>query len=490
MATRSDITVIQELSPRYAEIAAPSTEIVMQDYVDTMRVEEERFQSLGFPFLLSASGKQSLGGGTKVAITVQEENLQLAFQPRTTPAVIGTVTTGSGAVSAVGRYQFVDSGADFIAAGVKPGSFIVNFTDKSVCDVVRVIDATTLETRQLANGTDNEFDIGDSYHLWNIIQCTTSGGNLVATDDIGGEISPILPTAFTQVILQTSSSATIQELVDIQFASYDGGVTIETGQHGLPGVDFPIGTRRAPVNNWTDALYIAQTKGLKRFYVEDSQTIPEGLDLSDNFYIVGDGATVVTLTIPASCNTNNLRIQDVTLFNSHMDALNLVERCVVYNCTMGGGFYYASAFAGSNTMVGNTQTNIFQCYSAVAGGGPSQTPEFLVGDAIIAGRDWMGGVEFKSKTGTGGFSWDMSSGQVLVDDSCVAGEMTFRGIGKWTNRDTYAGTTTINANELFNESQIEDTVWGALVADHLVAGSFGQLVGRKLLSVAKFIGLK
>ena len=34
-----------------------------------------------------------------------------------------------------------------------------------------------------------------------------------------------------------------------------------------------------------------------------------------------------------------------------------------------------------------------------------------------------------------------------------------------------------------------DTVWGALLADHVIANSFGQFV-QKLLSVGKFLGLK
>ena len=41
------------------------------------------------------------------------------------------------------------------------------------------------------------------------VQCTINGGNLVALDDIGQSISPIHTTAFTQVLLAQSSSATI-----------------------------------------------------------------------------------------------------------------------------------------------------------------------------------------------------------------------------------------------------------------------------------------
>lgn len=39
-------------------------------------------------------------------------------------------------------------------------------------------------------------------------QCIVSGGNLVAVDNVGTPISPIEPTAFTQVVTAASSSAT------------------------------------------------------------------------------------------------------------------------------------------------------------------------------------------------------------------------------------------------------------------------------------------
>ncbi|HEY5268627.1 MAG TPA: hypothetical protein VII94_05920 [Candidatus Saccharimonadales bacterium] len=40
-------------------------------------------------------------------------------------------------------------------------------------------------------------------------QCTINGGNLVAIDSFGSNISPIQPTSFTQVITSASSSSTL-----------------------------------------------------------------------------------------------------------------------------------------------------------------------------------------------------------------------------------------------------------------------------------------
>lgn len=215
MAERDDITIVQDVSPRYSEVASPSTTVSMQDYVDTLRVLESEFVNMSYPIMLNASGKDDLGGGLFVGITASQQNLRLAFEARRTPAATGSATSASGAPDQRDRQRLIDTNADFVSANVAPGSFVVNWTDRSVTDVVRVISATELEVKGLVNGTDNDFDIADDYAVWNIVQCRADGGNLVAVDDIGASISAIQPSAFTQVILTLSSSATISEIENV-----------------------------------------------------------------------------------------------------------------------------------------------------------------------------------------------------------------------------------------------------------------------------------
>jgi hypothetical protein len=210
MATRNDITVDYQLSPRIAVLADPAATLSLQDYVDTLRVAESSFQGMSFPFLLSASGKEDLGDGVTVAITVQEQNLQLAFEARRTPTVDeGSVTTGSGAPNLKGRYTFVDTGANFVTAGVEPGALVINWTDRSMGDVIEVIDANTIRMEALVNGTDNEMQVADVYSIFNVEQVRVSAGNLTAIDDVEAALNAIRPSAFTQVIVAQASSATL-----------------------------------------------------------------------------------------------------------------------------------------------------------------------------------------------------------------------------------------------------------------------------------------
>ena len=212
MTTRTDVKVDFEDSPRIIEVASPSTEMTMQDLVDTLREQEDAFsKGLSHPKLIDASGKEPLGGGVSVGITTALQNALLSFEGRTTPAETGTVTTGS-STPVNGKISFIDTSADFVTAGVKRGSLVINFTDQSIADVVRVDSATQLTTKVLVNGVGNTYDVNDVYHVFNITQVNATGGNITAVDDVQAELDPLLPTAFTQVVRTSSASATIAEL--------------------------------------------------------------------------------------------------------------------------------------------------------------------------------------------------------------------------------------------------------------------------------------
>ena len=128
MAVRGDLTVDYTVSPRVVTIAAPSTTITIQDLYDTLQTEQSRVYNSAFPALLNGFGKQDLGGGVRVGVTLELRNTRLAFAARAGPSTI---------------------------------------------------------------------------------QCTVKEGNLVATDDAGAVINAIEPSAFTQVVVQQSTSASI-----------------------------------------------------------------------------------------------------------------------------------------------------------------------------------------------------------------------------------------------------------------------------------------
>jgi len=96
MVVRSDLTFNWASSPRLITVQSPSTEITIQDLVDTCRNEEQKLQNLGYDRLIDAAGKEPLGGGVLVGITATLLNAQLAFEARPGPDfVLCTISGGN-----------------------------------------------------------------------------------------------------------------------------------------------------------------------------------------------------------------------------------------------------------------------------------------------------------------------------------------------------------------------------------------------------------
>lgn len=96
MAVRNDITVDFSSSPRIAEIADPSTTVTIQDLYDTLSVIQARLENASFPVVVKAGGKDDLGGGRRVGVTLTLQNTRLAFQARPGPSYVQcTVTDGN-----------------------------------------------------------------------------------------------------------------------------------------------------------------------------------------------------------------------------------------------------------------------------------------------------------------------------------------------------------------------------------------------------------
>lgn len=207
------IVVYPHLSPRIVEVMAPTVTITAQELVDCIRAWEDSDAGMHYPYLLDASGKEALGGGVLVGITIQLQNAKVAFQQRPVDDSTGTATSND----ALGEV-LTDSSGTFITDGILPGDSILNRTDLGMTTVLSVGSETQLTHFPLEGGSLNTWTIGDSYRVWNKIQCEISGGNLVAVDENGDVMSPLLPTAETYVVKSAASSATIDTLsiVDLQ----------------------------------------------------------------------------------------------------------------------------------------------------------------------------------------------------------------------------------------------------------------------------------
>jgi hypothetical protein len=485
MTTRNDISVDYTLSPRVATLAAPETNLSLQDLVDTLRVAESSFRGMSEPFLLNASGKEDLGDGVSVAITVQEQNLRLAFEARRTPAIDeSTVTTASGAPNAVGRYTFVDTASDFVAANVQPGSIVINWSDNSMADVVEVVSTDTLRMNALVNGTDNEMQLGDTYSIFNIVQVRVSAGNLTAVDDLAATINAVLPTAFTQVVVAQASSATLV-----------GGTTLSTQVEQLHGqlqrsifIDTEAltngnGYQQTPYNNWSDAVDDAEANGIRNLILLADATVDR---LLKNFIVTGVGSPTLDMN---NQNVDKSEFYGLTLTGT-MNGEIVVEGCSLAGLqNMDGHFTNCDLTSVCEIAPAGVVVLDGGPHSAVAGlSRPSFDMNATSTGAKLSLRGYSGGLTLINCNHVNDeVTLEFAQGKCTLANTCTAGTISVRGIAQFT--DQSAGST-VDTTALLNRKIVEDDVWDALIADHTVTGSLGEYVTRRLLTMAKYFALK
>lgn len=476
MTFRSDIVVDFTKSPRLIRIPNASNEVTQQDLYDTLRQIEDDIGNASHDSLISGAGKEDLGGGILVGITNRLNNAVIFFAPDTTVIELGTITTGD-----ANGILLKDASATFITNGVTPGATVINFTDQSLASVISVDSEIQLTCESLGGGTDNQFDISDAYKIWNTVQKDITGGNLVANDDFDIDISPVMPTATTQIRTTASSSATLQEQLDIQFASFNGAISIDVASP-YSGIIFPVGTGRQPVNNIQDAVAIATLRGFKKLNIIEGITIDIGDDISD-YLIRGEGPSHSTIIINPEASTSNTQYENC-LLEGTLDGGSSATSCHINDINFVDGLLNDCQLNGTITLSGSNDLRIINCYSGIIG---ATTPiiDFGGSGSGLAIRNYNGGIQLTNKSGAELVSIDMSSGQVKIESTVTNGTILLRGVALLTYNN---GSATV-VNELLNKGNIADQVWDEATSGHTTAGTFGNRISQIIAKINAAIGL-
>lgn len=460
MSIRTDITVDFEVSPRIATIALPSVALNVQDLHDTLVGIGDSIEGGQHPGLIKTAGKEPLGASVFVGLTATLQDCQVAFEARTTPLENSTATAND-----LDGEALTDAAGAYVTNLVGRGDIVFNVTDNSAGTVVNVIDENNLIMTALTGGADNEWAVNDIYLIYDEVQCEISGGNLVAIDAVGSAIDAVFPTFGTQIVRTSSASATLQELADIQYSSFGGGVTVDfsniTG-NAIAGTTYPTGTPRQPCTNLTDALVIAGVRGFTRFFIVGDITIPTG-PVFDNKIFEGESENRSLITIPAAATANNCEYEEATITGT-LDGESTIKHCAINTLAFVNGIILNSGFEDATiTLGGGAQASIIDCHSLVAGTGTPTIDMGGSGQALIM-RNYSGGIELINKTGSDAVSIDMQSGQIVLDTTVDGtGAIMLRGNAKWTNEDTYTGSAPVT-NQLLEGADLRE-IWKLLGLD-------------------------
>lgn len=303
-----------------------------------------------------------------------------------------------------------------------------------------------------------------------------------------------------QVSVRSANSAGLVTSQAIEFGEFGGKVHLHTTS-GEAGTIYPIGTHRRPVNNIPDAKLIAEYRGFSHIHFMSNVILDTGHNI-ENFVLHGENAAKTNITINSGADTFGCEIQEAYV-TGNLDGGTILRNCVVENLNYINGFIYQCMLNSGTILLGGTNpAHFLNCFSGVPG---SNTPIIDMNgtgteDTPLTMRNYSGGVKLVQKTGTADVSIDLHSGQVIIDSTCVAGTIIVRGDGKVVDglgnemlSGVYNGALTV-VNETtsghLSPTAVSKAVWDAQLTDYNTTGSFGNFVQKKILTVAKFLGLK
>jgi hypothetical protein len=466
----ADIRVYPFYSPRIVEVLSPGTEISLQELHNKVRDWEDSDEGMSFKYLIDSAGKEPLGGGVYVGITSTLQNAYVMFTGRTTPLETGTCTTGD--PDGVTLYA---TGGQFEVNNVIVGDTVMNYTTKALANVINVVSDTELQTLQLSGGSRATWLSSDEYIIWRNQQCNVSGGNLVAINSVGGEMSPVLSSPNVQVVRTASSSATLQELDLIQFASFGNKVTIDIAS-GVAGTAFPIGNMENPVDNWTDALAIANERGFHDVHIHGDYTFG-ATDVLDDMIISGDSSRVSTFTLTPGVSTVDTEFNEASIVGSLNGGVCLT------NCKLGEsvdleGLEGCADFCqiAGTIKLGGAVTLSF-CVSDVPGMG---TPviDFVGANTTLSMRTYSGGIELRNMAdATNTTTVEFVAGQCILHSSCTNdATASIRGIFNLINNSTLVPDLESQAAKQTTLLDVPSDVWDEILtgATHNIPTSAGR----------------
>lgn len=260
-----------------------------------------------------------------------------------------------------------------------------------------------------------------------------------------------------QVSLLINNAAGLISNAAIEYASFDGGVTVDVvnGVAGTIGsTGNPIGTPKNPSNNTTDALQIAQNRGFNTFYVIGDITLNDGTDFEEMIFI-GESKVKSLITINSNADVENCEFYNAEITGT-LDGGNVLQECLIGNINYVNGYIERCVLkTGTITLGGSAVAHFLDCWSGVVGSG---TPIIDMGGSGqgLGLRNYNGGIKIINKSGSEKISVDLNSGRVTLDSTVTNGEIIIRGIGQLTDNSVGAA---VDSDELLGNEYIANSVW-------------------------------
>ncbi|RLI53413.1 MAG: hypothetical protein DRP09_15815, partial [Candidatus Thorarchaeota archaeon] len=258
----------------------------------------------------------------------------------------------------------------------------------------------------------------------------------------------------------------------IEFSSFNGGVSVDTSSTHS-GTVFPVGTAQRPVNNMSDALMIAQNRGLTTFYIYGDITLDNSLDLS-TFNFVGESMNKSEVTVDSNANVTDCEFYECTLKGT-LDGDCKVKNCRILDVNYISGYIELCVIAGVITLGGGAQAYFMDCWAGTNSGNPPEIDLGGSGQTLVM-QNFNGYIKWKNKTGTEQANASLNAGWIELDSTITDGTINIIGVGHVddnssanvdTSRLVKGEDTNLTTSILKNKREIKKigSVWNLIVYD-------------------------
>jgi len=287
----------------------------------------------------------------------------------------------------------------------------------------------------------------------------TLDGNLYCDDGSSPYVSTL--GSYNVTIINSVSNlvdSTVQQLPEIEYASFDGGVSIDS----INGNDINRGTRQYPVNTLTVAKSIATERGFNQLHIIGNITIGSGSNISD-YEIHGEDGSInvpkTTITLTDGCTTSNtffykakitgVQNGECIFTDCIIDEMSNTH-CQYNNCILIGPQTLKNAeWLANHTVSLNNCMSSYNWYEINYNNSPVN----------MVFSNYSGKIKFSNITDSQtDIIIRLNAGAVWIDETCTSGKIAIVGIGTFINESS--GTTTditgllqgsaVNTSKLFN----------------------------------------
>lgn len=276
-----------------------------------------------------------------------------------------------------------------------------------------------------------------------------------AVNLVGANSNVADKTNVNNVSVRPQNSAGLISSPAIEYASFNGGVTVDTSLT-TSGTAYNLGTPANPVGNIPDALLVASVRGFTKLFIVGDITFTTGHNIV-GFQIVGQSVLKSLITVDVGAIVTDAEFVSCSLQGA-LDANTSVRNSIIKDITGFNGFLIQCALAGTIVLGGNNEAHIVNCHDATAGGGPSVATIDMGGSGqVLLVRGFEGGLKLINKTGSEAASIGVNKGRVELDSTIVNGELLIRvDTGEFTDNSVGANvTSTITNPTVINENVIK-----------------------------------